>query len=143
MMRVVLPLCIASWLLACAAVHSPPSTESNRAVEISDPIERLIGRLSDSYGLWRNGVFPVLGLSSIASTQKLISRVFEMTGFDRGRVTQHQILETRQVSIPGDLPDIYTAVLVDTNLGKKIVLMKFEGPAGGWWSRVYDAETSA
>jgi hypothetical protein len=49
-------------------------------------------------------------------------------------------LETRQVRIPGSLPDVYTAVIVDTDLGKKIVLMKYEGAALGWWSRVFPAE---
>ncbi|MGA2867154.1 MAG: hypothetical protein ABSF95_21975 [Verrucomicrobiota bacterium] len=120
----------------------PSVTASEPAKVAPDPIQRLVARLSSSHGLWQNGLFPKLDLPATASTEQVVSRVFQMSGFDKGHVTTHRILETRQVRIPGSLPDIYTAVLVDTDLGKKIVLLKHEGPAAGWWSRVYDAETS-
>lgn len=35
--------------------------------------------------------------------------------------------------------ETYTAVLTETDLGKKIVLLKYERPGLGWWNRVYDA----
>jgi len=54
----------------------------------------------------------------------------------------YQILQVRQVRIPGSLPDLYAAVLVQTNAGEKIVLLKYAGGALGWWSRIYDAKTS-
>jgi len=128
-MRVALFAILAALLVGCATT--------------SDPVDRLVTRLSSSHGLWRNGEFPSLGLPASASTEQLVSRVFQMTGFERGQVTTHRILKVRKVRIPGDLPDIYTAVVTDTDLGRKIVLFKYEGPATGWWSRVYDAETSA
>src|SRR2546422_3494314 len=92
---------------------------------------------------WRNGMSPILELPATASTEQVVSRVFQMTGFDRGHVTSHKILKVRDVSIPGSLPDIRTAVVVDTDLVSKIVLLKYEGPAVGWWSRVYDTEPPA
>ena len=109
----------------------------------SDPVDRLVAKLSSSHGLWRNGGSPIPGLPATASTDQVVSRVFQMTGFVRGHVTTHRILTVRKVRIPGDLPDIYTAVVTDTDLGRKIVLLRYEGPAAGWWSRVYDADTSA
>jgi hypothetical protein len=108
-----------------------------------DPVDQLVTKLSSSHGLWRNGISPILGLPATASNEQVVWRVFQMTGFDRGHVTRHRILKVREVRIPGSVPDNYTAVVVDTDFGRKIVLMKYEGPAAGWWSRVYDVEPSA
>ena len=128
-MRVALFSILAALLAGCATK--------------SDPVDRLVTRLSSSHGLWRNGEFPSLGLPASASTEQVVSKVFQMTGFERGQVTTHRILKVRKARIPGDLPDIYTAVVTDTDFGRKIVLFKYEGAATGWWSRVYDADTSA
>lgn len=32
----------------------------------------------------------------------------------------------------------YQALLVDTDQGRKIVLIRHGGPAVGWWSRIFD-----
>ena len=87
-------------------------------------------------------MFPALNLPATASTDQVVSRVFDMISFDAGRVDDYQILEARRVQITGTLPDEYTAAVVDTHLGRKIVLMQFQpsGNGGMWWSRVYDAE---
>jgi len=103
----------------------------------TDPIENLVARLSSNH-FWENGEYPNLGLPATASTEQVVSRVFQMIGFDRGHVTSHKILKVREVHIPGSLPDIYTAVLVETNFGKKIVILKYVRESVGWWSRVYD-----
>ena len=143
---------ISLWSLAvmgCADVREDPATEpapatmpaTMPATRVSkDVIDRLVERLSFSHGLWTNGVFPSLGLPETASTEQVVARVFEMTGFDGGNVKSHQIVETRAVRIDGSMPEAYTAVLVDTDMGRKIVLLQYQGTqAGGmWWSRVYD-----
>jgi hypothetical protein len=141
-MRIALFSNIASLLTGCATTPEASVTPPAPRVVASDPVERLVARLSSSHGLWQNGLFPKLDLPATASTKQVVSRVFPMTGFDKGHVAEHRILETRQVRIPGSLPDSYTAVLVDTDFGRKILLLKHEGPAVGWWSRVYDAERS-
>jgi len=109
----------------------------------SDPVDRLVAKLSSSHGLWRNGEFAILGLPATASTEQVVARVFQMDGFEPSQVAKHRILKVRKVRIPGDDPDIYTAVVIDTDFGRKIVLLKYQGPAAGWWSRIYDADTSA
>jgi hypothetical protein len=43
------------------------------------------------------------------------------------------------VSIPADY---YTAVLIDTAYGRKIVLLQFQGANAGWWCKEYDANPS-
>jgi hypothetical protein len=96
-------------------------------------------------------VFPMINLPKAASIKQVLAGVFPMTGMDKGQVTTYeiangvtscQILKTRQVytgPVSGNVPpESYTAVLVQTNLGEKIVLLKYEGDSLDWWSRVYD-----
>ena len=105
-----------------------------------DPIERLVERLSKNLG-WTNGVFPAIKLPSTATTEQVVSEVFRMTGFDQGHVTSYKVMQTKDVQIPVGMPlERYTAVLVQTNFGEKIALLKYEGGSSGWWSRVYDIE---
>src|SRR5688500_8799280 len=66
--------------------------------------------------------------------------MFDMISFDRVRVKHHKTLEERAVQIRGSLPDRYTAALVETDLGEKIVLLQHQGDVVGWWSRVYDSD---
>jgi hypothetical protein len=141
-MRVALFLAIISLLVGCTKKLEPQVADAKPPAVADDSIENLVARLSSSYGLWQNGITPNLDLPSTASIEQVVARVFQMTGFDKGHVATHQILKKQQVRISGSLPDVYTAVLVDTNFGRKIVLLKYEGPTLGWWSRVYDAEIS-
>ena len=104
-----------------------------------DPIDRLVADFSASHGLWENGVSPLLGLPETALPEQVIKRTFEMTGFDKGHVTSYKILKIRQVHIQGSLPDSYTAALIQTDFGEKIILFKYVGLTVGWRSRVFDA----
>lgn len=103
----------------------------------AEPIDRLVTHLQ-SYK-WGNGGFPNLDLPQTASTQEVVSKVLKVTSINQGRVTSYNILKIRHVRIRGGLPNLYTAVLVKTNFGEKIVLFKYQSEAAGWWSRVYDA----
>jgi len=57
--------------------------------------------------------------------------------FEAGLLERYEILETRKVPI-GDLPGNYVAVLVDTNLGRMIVLLQYN--RGHWWGRIYGCQ---
>lgn len=123
-MRLALLSIIALWLAGCATTP--------------DPIDRLVKDLYSS-GLWQNGSFPVINLPATASTEDVVCKVLEL---DR-QVTNYYIVKVRHVSIHSDFLHLYTAVIVQTNLGEKIVLFKYEGQTHGfWWSRVYEAKTS-
>src|SRR6266496_2889907 len=98
-----------------------------------DQIDYLVADLSATRGMWINGVSPIIHLPENASPKQVLDQVFQMTGFDRGHVKHYKILKVRRVHIDGGL---YTAALVETDLGKKIVLFS----AGGRWSRVYDTK---
>ena len=104
----------------------------------SDPIDRLVARLSNTHGLWGNGATPVLNLPLTATIEQVIAEVFRVTVFERGYVTSYKIKQTKEVRIDVDMPlERYMAVLVQTKLGEKIVLIRYE--TSGWWGRVYDA----
>lgn len=105
-----------------------------------DAVDRLVGKLAESHGLWQNGASPKLDLASTATLDQVVSEVFKLVSFDSGNVTSFAIRHTREVQIPDSLPGKYTAILVDTNLGGKIVLVSRDTPSLGWWTRVYEAE---
>ncbi len=124
-------------LVASVAIANPPGAASSPGVA-ADPIAELVARLSATHGLWHNGMFLPVQLPADASNERVLSRLFELSAFDAGRVSSHHLLEARQIEIPGEVQGRYTALLVQTNLGRKIVILKFIGPEVGWWSRIYD-----
>ena len=137
-------LTMIGMLCGCMAKQGPHLTATPKTLVTQvDSIDALVDRLSASHGAWGNRIFPTLGLPTSASTEQVVARVFEMVGFEKGRVTTHRILETRQVRIDNGVPGtIYTAVLVDTSLGHKIVLLRYLSPSLGWWSAVYVEQPS-
>jgi hypothetical protein len=108
------------------------------AAMTNNPIDILVAQLSNDH-FWQNGVFPVINLPETASPNEVIAQCFKMTGFNEGRIKTYKILETKTVRIPGSLPVTYTAALVDSDLGQKIVLIKHIQP-DHWWTRVYNAD---
>ena len=103
-----------------------------------DPIDRLVADLSaDPY--WGNEASPSIDLPKAASTKEVVAEVLKMTGFPSypRKPWIYKILKIRQVHIKGPLPDLYTAVLLDTNHGRQIVLLQYLGH--GWWSDVIGA----
>jgi hypothetical protein len=114
----------------------------NRAAKPAgpDPIDRLVVDLASTYGLWQNGLSPIIDLPSTAPVEQLISDVCKKTGLDEGHVTSYTIQQIRKTSIPGGFGGPYTAVLMDTNFGPLIVLLRREAGSLGWWSRLYRVE---
>jgi hypothetical protein len=112
-----------------------------------DSFDRLAADLSATSGLYLNGFPDGSNLPQSASPEELVSEAFRQTDFDPGRVTSYQILKIRQVLISegSAYQRTYTAVLADTNLGRKIVLMRYnkgdDSTAAGWWRRIYDADS--
>lgn len=141
-MRIALLAVILAVFCGCSTRQQPsvaPSPKPQAAR--SDPIDQLVSRLSSSsHGLWHNGPYQPASLPAAASTDEVLRQVFQkFISVHGSHVGRHEILETRQVRIPVGAPsDVFTAVLVETNLGRKIVLLQYESPGLGWWSRVYD-----
>ena len=105
-----------------------------------DPIDRLAANLA-SHRLWQNGFTSIMPLPANAATEDVVAKEFSRPA--TMPTIGYKILKIRQVHIQGSLPDLYTAVLVQTEVGKKIVLLQYQGQMPGWWVRIYDAKTSA
>lgn len=102
----------------------------------NDPVDALVKRLAATSGMWTNGTYTAVELPATAPILQVLQAVLETNRYDRRRATVSRIISTRQVSI-GDLPnEPYTAVLVETDLGRRIALLR--STQLGWWSRVYD-----
>ena len=126
-MRLMLFTIIFALLVGCATVTT------------TDPIDRLVADYSASHGFFVSGIIPDLNLPKTASEEQVIKRALEMHGFTKEQVASDKILTIRQVHIQDIYPDLYTAALVRTSVGEKIVLFQYQLPAFGWWSRVEDA----
>ena len=124
--------------LADAYVPQAITVETSAKVPPPDPIGALVTKLSAD-GLWQNGAFKPIQLPSSASPEEVLAQLNKQTNLYHGsKVTSYKIIESRQVKIIAAFQDKnFTAVLLKTNLGRKVVLLKYQGASVGWWSRVY------
>lgn len=108
-------------------LYEPTTYLEVEAHFLQDPISALVLKLGATHGLWLNGLSPNLGLGPEAAPTQVLGKI----------LSSAQVLEMRQVTIPdsGQLP--YTALLVETSQGRKVVLMQYQ-PSSGWWTRVFD-----
>lgn len=92
-----------------------------------DPIERVVQEESAN-GHFPSGMYRPIDLPATASPEQVIGKVFG---------APLKVVTNREVRISDDL---YTAVVVESGGGRKVVLIRYErGPKlSGWWSRVYD-----
>ena len=121
--------------------HLPDSMAQAKPRPEPDAIDRLAANLTSSMGLWLNG-FPngIVFLPESTAIPKVASQILTRTNFGSEHVTHYWILESRQVNIPeGSMPENYLMVLMKTNLGEKIVVMRYSSEKKGWWHRIYDA----
>jgi len=127
-------LCV---LLATACTDRPEAPGSGG----SDAIQQLVDRLSaDASAEWNSGMYPNLGLEASATVEEVLDRLFQMVSFNDGQVTEFSVTELRGVVIGAQPPERYNAATVDTNLGTKIVLFRWQRQ--DWWTRAYDVALS-
>jgi hypothetical protein len=113
-----------------------------------DPIDSIVKKESAN-PYFGNGMYVPIRLPAAATPEQLTSAVFKQDLRELGSVTN--IVEARKIQImPKGLMDVtntdffnYTAVLVDTDIGRKVVLLHyFDGgknkTSAGWWHEVYD-----
>jgi hypothetical protein len=170
MRLIILPI-IASLLAGCATSPQPQAMTPKPSVTISDPIDQLVADFEAEYHSGRNTpiseALVTLGLPKTASPEQVIKRTFETSYVDSHLLTNYTILQIRQIQIPHISPsgfagDLYTAAVVQTDFGKKIVLFQYVGVKFGlpngldkifksslpetaldWWSKVYTVKPSA
>jgi hypothetical protein len=113
------------------------SCSGRRAIH-DDPINVLAQKLNASHGSWINGLSPDISLPPEATPEEVLAQALKMTGFDQGHIKTCQIREVRQVQLnrTGRM-ESYSAALVESDLGTKILLFKHMGKKW-WWTRFYD-----
>jgi len=105
--------------------------------KVADPIDTLVDRLnSETFGLWVNGTYPIIELPPEAKPQTVLSQAVKMTGFDQGHIKTYKMLEVREVELNVGRNEPYSAALVESDLGMKILLFKPERNSH-WWTRFY------
>ena len=107
-----------------------------RANSQTNSIDALVEKLNSS-PLWINSYTTIIELPSNATPQEVVASAVGDT---------FRILETRKVRL-NDMPDC-SAALIETDLGMKILLFKFEGTRNirfkdMWWTRLFDAPETA
>jgi len=101
-----------------------------------NPIDHLVEKLQGEL-LWENGPYPIIKLPSTAQPNDVLNLVSSTNGPDNYGLAPHEVLETRRFIGPFFAGG--TAVLIKTDHGKKIVLMRAQGK-NSWWTRVYEIE---
>jgi hypothetical protein len=99
-----------------------------------DPIDFIVQQAS-SNPEFRSGPFKPINLPATAPVEDVVKQAFENTLPLPSHVGRIKIVNTREVNISGNL---YSAILVDTGRGRKIVLLRYEPPVQRWWNKVYD-----
>ena len=88
-------------------------------------------------------MFVAIQLPAAASPQELIHALIVRGEFGSMQITSTsiKILQTRSVQTEPPMSEKYTAVLLDTNLGQKMVLfqpLSSKGKWDGWYWKIYD-----
>lgn len=115
------------------------SISETHVVQVPAPsdtaFDRFVNALSESM-LSQRGQAPTESVPASADWNVIVGRVLESTAFDGGSISRHDIIRRSPVTISGR-PSQFWAYLVDTNLGRKIVLLEGLGMRREVWSRVY------
>lgn len=101
-----------------------------------EPIDVIVQQLAGESEIWLNGAFHPIELPENAPPEKILAQLFSGRTFPRGRVSEYQIQDTRDMTLPDIHPsEVYQVLKVQTNLGDLIVLLRYT-PQHYWWSRV-------
>jgi hypothetical protein len=92
-----------------------------------DPIDGLSRYINESRGLWINGLYPKIDLPVTATTSDVLDEAIKKTGFDKGHIKKYRIITTRKLILYDGNTHEYTAVMIDSDLGDKIILMRHNG----------------
>jgi hypothetical protein len=103
----------------------------------TNSIDTLVQKLNASNGLWLNGGYPILPVSSNATPQEVVSAAVKMWSVEGGRIKTFRIVEARKIELR-HLPGC-SAALLESNLGSYILLFRYEkynvAEGGNWWTR--------
>ena len=103
-------------------------------------IAKLVAELSKE-PMWASGGFPLIHLPKKTSVPKVVARTVDGLGYDAGHIKRYNILAMEKVPAL-DEPGVgkLTAVLIASDMGDKVIFMRYEGGWVGWWTKVFDAK---
>jgi hypothetical protein len=120
------------FLLGCSRRIASPDAIDNLMVEVAH--EEVPSYLYQS-----------IKLPATATPEQLVSALSKggdmyWTGM---KITSFKIVNVRAAQSGPDAWEHYTAVLLDTNVGQKILLLRPEPDGSGWYHKLYDAKYKA
>jgi hypothetical protein len=120
--------------------RSPVATPQDDTAK-PDALDSFVRMLSADGGLWVNGTDAIEGIQA-ETPEEVVSETLRKAKFEAGLMTSYRIVSLRKVHI-GQFPETYTAALLETNLGRMVMLMQYTkgngSTPGHWWRRIYDA----
>jgi hypothetical protein len=97
-------------------------------------IDRIVQRESSNRE-FGSGWYRAIKLPATAPVEALLAQAFKNTLPYPTHPGSMHVISKREVKIS---TLTYTAILVDTEDGRKIVFLHYDEPVHDWWSRVYD-----
>jgi len=102
----------------------------------TDPIDKVVADLSAN-PVWGNGPSPIIDLPKNASTDEIVAKTLEVRGYSK-KVKGYKIIEVKQVRINEPAP--YIAVLIKSDDGENVVLLRYDGSTVGWENYVVNID---
>ena len=103
--------------------------------ERMSPIESLTRSLNQTGGMWINGLSPSLDLPQTATGDEVLLRIIAENRLG-ANIRTLELRKDWPIQVAASGGDHFTAALVETNSGKRIILFRWEGNT--WWSRVFE-----
>ena len=120
-----------SYLTICATLIIGTAAEP-------DPLEAIVAATTGG-PTWLNGTFPIVDLPRSAPKEVVVAKVLSLWRW-APKGTQYRIAEIKEIHIPDVSTDPYTAVLLKTDVGDRVLLLQYQDGASGsyarWWSQV-------
>jgi hypothetical protein len=111
----------------------------------ANPIDRVVQKESSNQ-YFPSGMSALINLPATASPAQVASSALgeSLTNITIMKIRPVRIVYKDMKDVAKEQPDLfnYTAVLVDTKSGQKVVLLQYNNHArlSGWWSGVYDIQ---
>jgi len=100
---------------------------------LTDPVVRFSYQLYAN-PMWLMGMHSQLQLPVTATAEEIVAQEVSSVSFPEGKITSYHIVRVEEITLAGNP---FSAVLLETNLGKKIVLYRH---GDLYWSvKIYDA----
>jgi hypothetical protein len=100
----------------------------------SDPIDRVV-RQESSNPYFPSGPFYGINLPDTAPIEEVVTQAFEHALPLRIHPGKIDLLAKREVKIH---EETYTAMLVQTSSGQRVILLRYLPRVTNWWSMIYD-----